>query len=371
MAYSTIPKGNLYFNTKLYSGTGSSQSITGFGFQPDFVWIKCRSGTYATEEHNLFDSVRGTTKFLRSSSNSAELTDTNSLSAFNSDGFTVVSRDSVNGSSSAYASWNWKAATYGATYYSKVEGGTQSNSDTASAIGITAGSNGSNTWRVAVNRDSNFSIVKYVGTGSNATVGHGLGVAPKMVIVKKISGTSQWYTYHASLGATKYLDLQSAAAESTSSANWNNTAPTTTVFSLGTNSNVNASGQTYIAYCFAEVKGFSKVSKYIGNGNSDGTFVYTGFKPAFVLIKNLFVSASWQIQDNKRLGYNVNESSLFPDTNGAEGGGKGLDILSNGFKLRSTSGVNNSSGGTFGYIAFASNPFVATSGTTAVPVTAR
>ena len=344
MAYSTIPKGSLYMNTKLYTGNGSTNAQTGVGFQPDFTWIKARSNA---ENHNLFDAVRGATKRIRSNGTEAEDTRTTSLTAFGSDGFTLGSGSQVNTNGWTFAAWNWLA-----------NGAGSANTD------------GSISSTVSANTTSGFSIVSYTGTGANATVGHGLGVAPKMVILKSRANAYNWGVYHASIGATKYLRLNSTNAEATSSAYFQDTAPTSTFITLGSDLNINDSGNM-IAYCFAEKQGYSKFGSYTGNGNADGTFIYTGFKPAFLLIKRIQHSTSWQIQDNQRLGYNVNESSLFPDTNGAEGGGKGIDILSNGFKLRSTSGANNSSGDTFIYMAFAENPFVATSGTTAVPVTAR
>ena len=344
MAYSTIPKGSLYMNTKLYTGTGSSNAQTGVGFQPDWLWIKNRNNT---QRHNILDAVRGVTKRISSNTTDAQATNSYLLSSFNSDGFTLgTDQDGfgTNTNGNTYAAWNWKA-------------NGQGSSNTDGSI---------NTTYTSANTTAGFSINQYTGTGSNATVGHGLGVAPKMVIVKKISGTSQWYTYHASLGATKYLDLQSTAAESTSSANWNNTAPTTTVFSLGTNSNVNASGQTYIAYCFAEVKGFSQISKYIGNGNADGTFIYTGFKPSFVMFKKSSATGNWFMMNNKMFPANgVNASGgdqkyLYANTDNNEQGGYGqTDILSNGFKFRSADGDLNGSGVTYIYMAFAEEPFVA------------
>ena len=345
MAYTTINKSTDYFNTKLWTGNGATtNALTGVGFKPDLVWGKCRSNA---NENRWTDVVRGVTKEIYSDLNAAQSTTANGLKAFGSDGFTVGDNSGWNGSSRTYASWNWKASN------------SQGSSNTAGSI---------NTTYTSVNTTAGFSINQYTGNGSNATVGHGLGVAPKMVIVKKISGTSQWYTYHASLGATKYLDLQSTAAESTSSANWNNTAPTTTVFSLGTNSNVNASGQTYIAYCFAEKQGYSKFGSYKGNGNANGTFIYTGFKPAWVMVKNVSGSESWHIWDNKRSSFNLRELVLYPNGSSVEEDvGADIDMLSNGFKLRSASTSVNGNGNSFIYMAFAEAPLV---GTNNVPCTA-
>ena len=347
MAYTTINKSTDYFNTKLYSGTGSSQSITGVGHQPDFVWIKCRSGTYATEEHNLFDRVRGTTKFVRSSSASAELTDTNSLSAFNSDGFTVVSRDSINGSSSAYASWNWKA-------------NGQGSQNTDGSI---------NTTYTSANTTAGFSIVKWTSTDTaGSTIGHGLGAVPKMIITKKITSGNpgNWTVYHNSIGNTKSLALNTTGVEDAATSYWNNTSPTASVFSTGTYFDAG----DYIAYCFAEKQGYSKFGQYIGNGSSsgDGTFVFTGMKPAFIMIKATSGSENWQMYDNKRLGYNVDNNMLRANLSNAEQTDNDIDILSNGFKLRRNSGAFNSSGSTYIYMAFAEAPLV---GSNNVPCTAR
>ena len=369
MAYSSIVKPSVYFNTKLYSGNGGTNALTGVGFKPDFVYLKCRTDTY---NPTLFDSIRGPTKRLFTHSTAVEGTVSNSLTSFDSDGFTLGADGGVNDGSQTFVSWNFKAATYGATYYSKVEGGTQSNSDTASAIGITAGSNSSNTWRVAVNRDSGFSIVKYVGTGANATVGHGLGVVPKIIIVKNYAATEPWWVYSSVLGATKQLRLNETQAEGTDgNVIWNSTEPTSSVFSVGTNGGSNGSGNNTIAYCFAEKTGYSKFGSYAGNNNADGTFVYTGFSPAFIIIKKYSDTGGWQLRDNKRTVYGNETLNLnYANSSSVEQTTDGFDFLSNGFKWRNQASDCNGNGN-YIYMAFAQNPLVANSGTDGVPTTAR
>ena len=365
MAYTTINKSTDYFNTKLYTGNGAaSHAITGVGFQPDFTWIKRRNTTY---DHALFDAVRGVEKMLISNTTAAQNNQSNGVKAFGTDGFTVGDFSAGNINNSTYASWNWKAATYGATYYSKVEGGTQSNSDTAYAIGITAGSNGSNTWRVAVNRDSGFSIVKYTGTGSTATVGHGLGVTPKMIIFKNTSSAVDWRVYHEALGNTHRLCLNDTSASTDDDSAFNDTSPTSTLFSVGGSSSTNAG--TMIAYCFAEKQGYSKFGSYVGNNNVDGTFVYTGFSPAFIMVKKTSASGNgWQLRDNKRTPYgNETKNLMYASATSAEQTTDGFDFLSNGFKWRNQAGDCNGNGD-YIYMAFAEAPLV---GTNDIPANAR
>ena len=345
MAYTTIKKPSDYFNTKLYTGTGATNSITGVGFQPDWTWIKNRSNV---DDHKIFDAVRGVTKVLKSNTSGAESTDSNTLTAFGTDGFTVGSDGGVNSNNELIASWNWLA-----------NGSGSANTD------------GSISSTVSASATSGFSIVSFTGTGANATVGHGLGVAPKMIIVKNRNTTNSWEVFHASLGATKVLLLNRNEAEQTSSSSWNNTAPTTSVFSIGTAVATNGSGNGLIAYCFAEKQGFSKFGNYFGNGNADGTFVYTGFKPAFIMIKDADNLEQWFIFDNKRNTSNVSKNLLYASDAGAEttSGANQIDILSNGFKMRSTNnGTNRSGGEGFTYMAFAEQPLV---GTNNIPATAR
>ena len=327
-----------FFNTKLYSGTGSSNAVTGVGFEPDFVWIKNRTDT---SNHRAFDAVRGANKRLTPNTNGAETTTTQELMSFDSNGFTVGTETDVNSSSHTFASWNWKAGTT-----SGLTGGT-----------ITPSS-------YSINTTSGFGIYKYTGTGSAGTIAHGLGVAPTMMIVKKTNTTGDWYVYHKDMpsGNGYHLRLNATSAEA-SGTEWNSTNPTSTVFSLGANSNVNASGATFIAYVFAPVKGFSKFGGYTGNGNANGTFIYTGFRPAFVLIKATFGEA-WNIWDDKRNtptgSKNVNYTVLQPSNANAEGtgGAQAIDMLSNGFKTRNSSDEINKSANTYVYAAFAEFPFV-------------
>jgi len=344
-----INKPTDYFNTVLYTGTGSTQSITGVGFQPDWVWLKRRDNV---GRHRLFDAVRGATKSVRSDGTEAEITRADSLTSFDSDGFTLGA-DSISGginvniSGETMVGWSWLGANT-----------TASNTD------------GSITSTVSANTTSGFSIVSYTGTGSNATVGHGLGVAPSWIVIKGRNQTEDWTTYHISTGNTKNVILNSTAVPDTSTTYWQDTSPTSSVFYLGSSTRPNTSGGTYIAYCFAEKKGFSKFGSYVGNGNADGTFVYTGFKPAFTILKRTDSADNWLMQDNKRKNpFNVVDTQLFPDLDNAESSSSAiLDYCSNGFKIRKTGGNINASGGSYIYMCFAENPLV---GTNNIPATAR
>jgi hypothetical protein len=347
MAYTTINKSSLHFNTKLYTGNGSTQALTGVGFQPDWVWLKDRNDT---SSHRLYDVVRGVTKRIQSNTTAAEATEADGLTAFGTDGFTLGSNAATNANSTTYVSWNWKA------------GNSQGSSNTDGSI---------NTTYTSVNTTAGFSIGTYTGNNSNAqTIGHGLGVAPKMYMIKRRDSTSAWGVYHASLGENKYLQLETTNAEATDTGIWNNTAPTSTVLSLGNAGYFNnASGGTYVCYAFAEKKGYSKFGSYTGNGNADGTFVYTGFKPAFVMCKRTDGGTqNWCIMDNKR-GYNPDVQQLHPNNSNVEslGSGDTLDLLSNGFKMRVNDGDKNGSGETFIYMAFGQSLV----GSNNIPCTAR
>ena len=356
MAYTTINKPIEHFSTNLWVADDTSpRSFTGFGHQPDFVWIKHRgSGSVG---HCLFNSVRGGDKFTGSNNTTAENTSKphGYITSFNSDGITVADGtnstyprlytndlDPFGSGGGNYVCWSWKA------------NGTGS-----------ANTDGSSNSTVSANTTSGFSIVTYTGTGSTATVGHGLGVAPKFIITKCLSHVSDWMVYYGD--NTDFLKLTTVATEDLNTV-WNDTSPTNSVFTLGSNGDVNTSGRTYVAYCFAEKQGFSKMGSYVGNGSTNGTFVYTGFKPAFVMLKSSSSAGdSWFMFDDKRTTSNVMGSYIRAESGNAEGSDTALDYVSTGFKLRSTSGAFNDQT-TFVYMAFASAPLV---GTNNVPCTAR
>jgi hypothetical protein len=338
------------FNVLTYTGDDSTANATknrtGLGFQPDLLWIKSRSGAYS---HQIYDAIRGvgSTKNLSSNLQNAEGFEANLygyVSAFSSDGFQTTNGSTSglfsNQSGATYAAWAWNA-------------GGSSVSNTAGTITST----------VRANPTAGISVVTYTGTGANATVGHGLGKAPSMIIFKdRTSGsrtTDQWPVYHASIGATKQLYLSSAGASGTASSVFNDTAPTSSVFSIGTWGGINYSTDNFVAYCFAEVPGFSKFGSYTGNGSTDGPFVYCGFRPRFIMIKNSSASANWTIVDTSRDSYNVAKSRLFPSTSDAENtAADNVDILSNGFKVRVASDTGaNTSGNTYIFAAFAEAPF--------------
>ena len=349
MAYSAILKPGDYFNTILHTGTGSAASLTGVGFEPSMVWAKQRNGT---DNNNTVDAVRGVQKIIQSDTDTQEQTSSGSITSFDSDGFSVGTDNAWNGTSNTYVMWNWKAS-----------GAGSSNED--GSINTTA---------TSVNTTAGFSISTYTGTGSNATVGHGLGVVPKMIMVKRLDSSSDWRVYHSAAGAgspaTKQLFLNRNVAEDDDNTIWNDTAPTSSVFTVGTNTGGNASGGTYVAYCFIEKKGFSEISKWKGNGNADGPFIHTGFKPAFIISKNADRNENWLIHDNKRGPINVNQNRINPNDSGAESSAAyfNLDFLSNGFKIRSTDTALNQSGEVYVFMAFAEEPLVASNGT---PATAR
>jgi len=349
--YTAIDDSGLFMNTVLYTGTGSSNAITGVGFQPDLVWAKSRSnGTSNT----LTDAVRGVTEEIYSESTSAEGTNANGLTAFGADGFTVGSDSGWNGSSRTFVAWNWKA-----------NGSGSSNTDGSI-----------NTASTSANTTAGFSISKYVGTGSNGTIGHGLGVVPKIYIVKNLDAVGKWWFFPSFLNdAAKYLDgfTSTGAIQTDGNGLTNSTLPTSSLISIGTSSTINISSDNIICYAFAEIAGYSKFSTYVGNGNADGTFVYTGFRPAMVIIKTSSNSGeNWHLYDSKRANaFNPIETYL-PDPSLASAEATtsswGMDFLSNGIKLRGTGSGINGNGYTFIYMAFAEAPFVNSNG---VPCNAR
>ena len=341
MAYISFQPSD-YFNTKIFTGNGSTQSITGVGFQPDWVWIKNRDNA----NHNvLFDAVRGGSKVIYANLTNAEAT-ASGVTAFDSDGFTLGNDSDTNRNTNSHASWNWKA-----------NGAGSSNTD------------GSITSTVSASTTSGVSVVKWTGSGGNATIGHGLGAVPKMIIVKSLANTTSWMVYHSAIGNNSEIYLNGTNAAAGSSTAWQDTDPTSSVFYVagGGGDGVNASGD-YIAYCFAEKKGFSKFGSYVGNGSASGTFIYTGFKPSFIMIKRTDSTASWVMFDNKRLGYNVANYQLYANSTSTEGNNVLLDITSQGFKCRANHLDVNGSGASYIFMAFAEEPLVSSNG---VPATAR
>ncbi len=342
----TILQGNKNFGVLTYTGNGST-SVTrsdtnAVNFTPDFVWIKSRSSTNYNNLYDVNRIVSGDHKRLYSNDTLAEESSTylgaTNLNGFVNGGFTTGAGGDTNTNSATYVAWNWKA--------------------NGSPVTNTSGSI---TSTVSANTTAGFSIVTYTGTGSVATVGHGLGVAPRMIIVKSRSaGSTDWVVYHASLGATKNVRLQSTAVAATQTVMWNDTAPTSTVFTIGTNNNVNTNGQTQVAYCWAEIAGFSKFGSYTGNGSTDGPFIYTGFRPSYILLKRTDAANVWLIGDSKRDGYNSANPSANKQLQAQAANTESnfdIDYLSNGFKLRNTDSYLNASGGTYIYAAFAENPF--------------
>ena len=348
MAYAAISKPGLHFNTKLYTGTGSNNSQTGVGFQPDLLWIKRRNATNAS---HIVDAVRGVGYAIASDLNNSQYS--SSVSSFDSDGFTVTgSAAAVNAGSSTYAAWNWKAA------------GTSGSANNDGSIATT----------VAANTTAGFSIVKWTGTGSAGTLGHGLGAVPHAIWVKKTSQNDDWFCWHTALGAQGKMNFNNTSAVQNDTGYWNNTTPTNQVFSVTSNGANNASGQTYIAYCFTSIKGYSKFGVYQGissnSGNSKYPFIYLGFKPAWVMVKAYDAVKSWYIWDNKRNEHNLVNTALIADGTDAEFTGSNIDIYNNGFKIKDTGSGTNSNGNNYTYYAFASEPLVANVGQ-GIPATAR
>ena len=321
-----------HFNTVIYTGNATARSITGVGFKPDFVWIKNRA---ATENHSIFDVVRGVDLRIFSDTNDAD-DDRGAygLRTFDSDGFTIGTGGELNGNSQGIVAWCWKAG----------------NANTAFSE---SGNNPAGTHRANV--PAGFSIVSYVGTGAAGTVSHGLGAAPEFMIIKNRDVADNWAVYFGD--NTDYVILNTTAARADSANWWNDTSPTSSVFTVGTDHSVNADGENYIAYCWHSVDGFSKMGQYTGNGNADGTFVYTGFRPAFLLMKVINTASDWHIVDSARDVDNVIQNTIDPNTTAVEGSGSDrFDFTSNGFKLRQTSGSYNGNNSTYIYMAFAETP---------------
>ena len=330
MAYTAIDDPSAYFKVQLYTGTGSSTAFafddTDTDMQPDLVWLKIR----ADDTHNVYDSVRGAQKRIETSTNDAEATDSNGLTAFGSDGFTLGSGNQANPSSGTAVAWCWKES-------------------------ATAG----------------FDIVSYTGNSTDDTdISHNLSAVPHLIIVKNRATADDWQVYHSKNTAapeTDYLVLNAADASVDAADRWSDEAPTSSVFTLGDGDEVNTNAEAYIAYAFAPKQGYSKFGSYLGNGNADGTFVFLGFRPAFVLIKGPG-STNWHIYDDQRLGYNVDNNMLRANLSAEEQTDDDLDLLSNGFKIRRNTSALATDGGNYVYAAFAKAPIVNSNG---VPVTAR
>jgi hypothetical protein len=315
----TIQKPSKYMDALAYTGTGASNAISSLGFSPDLVWIKNR-GT--TTSHAIYDTTRGAQSQLSSDTTGDQVTSSSGLTSFDANGFTIGTSTLVNTSGTQYVAWGWDES-------------------------VQAG----------------LDIVSYTGNGANRTISHNLGVAPKMIIVKArtTAGADQgWPVWHTSISNTEYILLNSTAGNATGTDYWNSTSPTSSVFSIGTNSAVNANNDTYIAYLFSEIEGFSKINTWTGNASADGPFVYCGFLPKFVIAKRLATPRPWFIYDSSRSTTNVNSAELRPNTNDSENGGSlsgQIDILSNGFKIRSDSSKFIGELGNFIFAAFAESPF--------------
>ena len=352
MAYTTINKSTDYFDTKLHNGNATAKTLA-YDFEVDMFWTKMRNYAYP---HMIFDAVRGNNTRLRPNQTNGEGSAPNTVSFGNSSGISLGT-DSGNygtnktqtdsGSQATYVGWGWKA-----------NGAGSSNTD------------GSITSTVSVNTTAGFSIVKYAGSNSNITVGHGLGAVPKMIIIKNLSSATSWTVYHNSIGNGHRLVLNGEAAKESTNQFSFGTSPTSSVFALGGGYNdVCANGENYIAYCFAEKKGFSKFGSYKGNGNADGTFIYTGFKPAFVIIKRSDSTDNWNIFDNKRNEFNLTDKRIYANSANAEATSSSvsLDFLSNGFKLKGTDSNINNSSGTYTYMSFGQSVV----GSNNIPATGR
>ena len=343
MAYISF-KPSDYISTLLYTGTGSSLANTGVGFQPDFTWIKSRSHT---NYHTLTDSVRGVTKQIFSNTTDAEQTSSTNVSSFDSDGFTVVSANDVNGSARTYASWNWKMGTT-----SGLSGGT-----------ITPSS-------YSINTTAGQGVYAYTGNGTGgATIPHGLGKVPTFIMAKKLNSTGSWMVYHKSQGAAKAGYLDSTSAFSSGTAVWNSVTPTTTLITIGTDADINGNTDTFVMYAFCDVPGYFHTTQYEGSGAENGNYIPLGFEPAWVMIKETDSTSGWCMYDNKRPlsnpgYYNVNQNFLQAQEEGVESDNSNLalDFLSNGIKIRNSAGDINGSGNTYVVMAFAKFPLIGSDG---------
>ena len=356
MAYTTIDDPSKYFQSKAFTGNGTDSTAYTFDgnsdLQPDLLWFKSRS---ASGHHQLIDSTRGVNTWIGTSDTGAEATNPSEgyLDSLESDGWTSADGSSGthpnrnnNQNTVTYVAWGWKA-----------NGGTTATN-----------SNGNIDTTVQTNTTAGFSIVQWEGANSTATLGHGLGAVPELIISKCIDTTQEWGVYHQAVGNDDYFHLNENAAEQDNAAYWNDTTPTSTVWSVGNSGPTNDNGDTMIAYVFTPIQGYSKFGSYKGNHDANGPFIYTGFKPAFVLIKEMDNANDWDLRDSARNPHNHVDTWLRPNTNDADGDSDAIDFLSNGFKIRQASNRNNRSNGTLVYIVFAESPFVSSKG---IPTTAR
>jgi len=343
-----IDKPSDYFSAQTWTGTGNAQNITGVDFQPDLVITKAQ---YATSQGYFFDVVRGATKFIAAQTDAAQTTDVQSLKSFNSDGYSIGTANEVSYNGETWVGWSWKAGT--------------SFTNDASATGI-----GSIDSAGSVNTDAGISIITYTGTGSAETIAHGLGATPGFIISRRIDGTDSWMNWNKTFTATQYMFINGTNAVASASTVFG-TLPTSTVYSTGGGTATGANGGNFISYCFAEKQGYSKFGSYTGNDNADGTFVYLGFKPAFVMIKRTNSVNNWIVLDNKRNPFNVLNLQSHLNTTASATNTTSLDFLSNGMKMRATYGGINGDNDNFIYMAFAENPFVTSTGNGSIPATAR
>ena len=345
MAYSTIDDPTLYFNTVLYTGTGSEQTVSGVNFSPGLTWLKSRSNG---QPNVLSDSVRGGNKQLYSADTQAETTYGQYLKSFNSDGFVLGTDSGINQSSQTFVSWNWKA------------GGSASNN-----------TDGNKTISLSVNTTAGFSVGTYAGTGQDSTIGHGLGAVPDWLMIKnRSSGSRKWQLWHNGLtGTNKYLAIDRSDAELTDSASWDNTAHSNTVWNTYGSGEANQNGENFVCYAWTSIQGFSKFGSYTGNANANGPYIYTGFRPAWIMTKQINGGSSWIVHDNKRDPINTVTEYFTVEENDAAGTlAESYDLCSTGFKVRTNNGDRNSNGDTFAYWAFAESPLVNSEG---IPNNAR
>jgi len=341
-AYTGVDNPELYFQTKLYTGDGSTPSITLDGdenMQPDLLWIKCRSD--GSTSSSLQDAITGVDKNIKSDSTAAQ-SDDDFVTAFGSDGFTLSNSNEVNQDTRTFVAWCWKASNTTA-------------SDTNGSINST----------VSVNATAGISIVSYTGAGQTPdTVGHSLGTIPKMMIIKNLVTAVNWAVYHEDIGNTHGLYLNDNDAKVDDVDLWYDTTPTSSLWTMSNSTKCNQGSRGHIAYCFTNVQGYSKFGTYTGNGNADGPFTYLGFLPSLIIIKRTDSTGNWVIEDNKRLGYNQANYHLYPNLANAESANYYIDQLSHGFKVRADSADINASGGTYIYAAFAAAPFANSKGVT-------